>query len=369
MKESLNNIYDNKNNSFTILSVVMSIMIIYYHCYPLFFGITSKKSDIFTELMGISLGEVIVGAFFVISGFMIITSLNNSKNIAEYLKKRFIKIFPPLIFCLLICALVIAPILSDIPKWDFIKSTKLYSRYIFDNIFLWKNTQYGIADVFINNPYPAAINGSIWTIKHQFFMYILIIAINFAILKKNKEYYKYFCFIILVITMVSFTGRYDLFFKNLSKNFNDIGIFVEGSQLLKLICYFCMGVFFNIYSDRIIIKNKYASFSLLLLILCRKTIVIRCLCLLIIPYITIYLGTLKSKIKLTDISYQIYIWAFPIQQMIMYYLGGKINLYVYIALSISMTCAVAYVTYYITEWSFKKLKTNYSIPGFNLCHK
>ena len=221
---------------------------------------------------------------------------------------------------------------------------------------------YGRTHIFINNPYPAAINGSIWTIKHQFFMYILIVAINFAILKKHKEYYKYFFYILLVITMVSFTGKYDAFFKDLAKNFNNIGVLVEGNQLLKLICYFCAGVFINVYSDRIIIKKKYAAFGLLLLILCRKTILIRCLCLLVIPYVTIYLGTLKFNIKVNDISYQIYIWAFPIQQMIMYYLGGKINLYVYIALSVLMSCAVAYVTYYITEWPFIKIRKVFNDP-------
>ena len=355
MKDKIVDKYDAKNNSFTLVSIIMSLLIIYFHCYPLFYGPTTSNYDLFTKHFGLSLGEVVVGAFFAISGFMIVTSLQKSKNTWEYLKKRFIKIFPPLVFCLLVCALVIAPILSDIPKLDFIKNVNIYKRYIIDNILLWRNTQYGIADVFIGNPYPSAINGSLWTIKHQFFMYILILGINIALLKKKPDLFKYFYGIILVLTMVSFTGKFDSFYADLLKNHGTIGILAEGNQVLKLICYFCTGIFLNIYKDKISLKKEYFIYAIVILILARKTIVFRCLSLFLIPYIIIYIGSLKNKIKfkIPDISYQVYLWAFPIQQMLMYYLNGKIGIYSYIALSIIITCVVGYCTYYITELPFK----------------
>ena len=213
MQNKITDKYDAKNNSFTLISIIMSLLVIYLHCYPLFYGINSAKQDIFKRFTNLSLGEVVVGAFFAISGFMIVTSLQRSKNVLEYLKKRFVKIFPPMIFCLLVCALVISPILSEIPKFDFLKNVSLYKHYIFDNIFLWKNTVYNIADVFIRNPYPSVINGSLWTIKHQFFMYLLIIVINAIILKKKPSIFKYIYLVILILTMISFTGYYDGFFK------------------------------------------------------------------------------------------------------------------------------------------------------------
>ena len=358
MKDKIINRYDPKNNSFTILSIIMSILIIYFHSYPLFYGILSKKTDIFTKFIGVSLGEIIVGSFFTISGFMIITSLKKSKNIFEYLKKRIIKIFLPLIFNLLICSFIIVPIVCNIPIINFIKKPELYKNYIFDNIFLWKNTPYFILNAFSTNPYPKAINGSLWTIKHQFFMYFLIIGINSIILKKNTNYYKNFFIVILGLTMVSFTGYCDNLFLFISKKFNRIGILAECDSLVKFICYFCSGVFFNIYSDKISLKRWYFILNVLLLILFRKTIICRCLCLIFIPYIVIYLGSFKPKfkIKLIDISYQIYIWAFLIQQVLIFYLKDNINFYLYIILSIVITCIVSIFTYYITEWPFKHKK-------------
>lgn len=86
---TLSKIYDKKNNSFTILGIIASLLIIYFHCYPLFYGADTTIVDIFTKNCGSeALGGVIVAMFFVISGFMITTSIKNSKNTSSYLKRE-----------------------------------------------------------------------------------------------------------------------------------------------------------------------------------------------------------------------------------------------------------------------------------------
>ena len=65
----------------------MPLLIVYFHCYPLFYGPTTLNYDLFTKHFGLSLGEVVVVVFFAISGFMIVTSLQKSKDTWEYLKK------------------------------------------------------------------------------------------------------------------------------------------------------------------------------------------------------------------------------------------------------------------------------------------
>ena len=176
MKKTIKDIYNSHNNSFTIMSIIMSIMIIVFHCYALFYN--NGKTDFLSNFLGYeNTGSIVVAMFFIISGFMIPTSLKNSRDLKTYFLKRIKKIIPPLLLCLTISALVIAPLVLKVNYFNYLFHPGNYFNYIFDNIFLIKNTVYHIQDAFINNPYPSAINGSIWTLKHQFFMYILIVPI------------------------------------------------------------------------------------------------------------------------------------------------------------------------------------------------
>ena len=114
-------------------------------------------------------------------------------------------------------------------------------KYIIDNILLYKNTIYSIGDIFVNNPYPAAINGSIWTLKHQFFMYLLIIPIYYFLIKDKKEYNKFniLFLIILLISMITYTGYYDKYYTLIASKFSNIGIksiYSSSGSLLPSYC-------------------------------------------------------------------------------------------------------------------------------------
>lgn len=354
MKKTIKNIYDSHNNSFTILSIIMSITIIIFHCYPLFsvggVGFISKHMN--TE----NVGSVVVAMFFVISGFMITTSIKNSKNVFIYLHKRIKKIIPPLFLCLVISALIIPPLVLKINIFKYIIHPRNYFNYIFDNIFMIKNTVYNIFNTFKDNPYPYAINGSIWSLKHQFFMYLLMIPIFYAFIKNNKKNYFLIIFIVMFFfTIFSYTNYSDKFFEYIVKHFGKIGIFQEARLLVKLTYYFCAGIIINLYSDKIPV-NKYIIFVLTIIsILLFKTKYFPIFCLLLIPYMTILIGSIKSNIKITDISYHIYIWGFPIQQLIICCFKN-INIYTYIILSVLIVVLISYISYFFSEYIFKKKK-------------
>lgn len=356
-KVSLKDRFDFKNNSFTILSILASILILYFHSYPLFYGINTRNSDIISGiLVGENLGSILVAMFFTISGFMITNSIKNSKSTGEYLVKRVKKIFPPLIFCLIISACVISPIISEQPKLVFLSNFKIYVWYIIDNSFLLKNTVYSIADVFSNNPYPNAINGSIWTLKHQIFMYILMIPIFTVFISKIKRrnFFKYFYIVLVTLTVVSFTGYYNGVFDIIRKNLGFIGIFQEVNLLLRLTCYFCTGIIFNLYSDKIKYEKIHLIFVIIIFALTFRTSIFSYFCLFFVPYVTFYIGTIKSNIRMPDLSYQIYIWGFPIQQLIMYYFNGKIDIYSYMIICLLFVVFISILSYYLIEKPFNK---------------
>lgn len=349
---NLYNIYDAKKNSFTLLSIVLALMIIYYHCYFIFYGPIPPKMDIFSYIFeGENTGSIVVAAFCVISGFMITTSIQKSKNIRKYIIKRVKRIFPAYALVLILSALVMSPIISNMPIKDFYQNSSLYLKYIVDNLLLFKNSVYGIADVFLNNPYPVAINGSIWYIKHQFFCYIYIIPLFFLFMKNKKNNnqldYKYFFVIILVLTILSYSGSFVGIYRIIKENFGFIGIFNEIESLVKIVYYFSAGVFINIYKEKIIYSKKNILFGLFVLLITFRTKMFPYFCLILLPYFIIFLGTLKINFKLPDISYYIFLVGFPIQQLLMQCI--KSNIYVYITLSLAISILVGYLIYLIID--------------------
>lgn len=351
-KKSLSDIYNPKNNSFTLLGVTLSLLIIYYHCYALFYGPITSQIDIFSRIFrGENTGSIVVAAFCVISGFMITSSIQRSKNTKEYLIKRVKRIFPSYALVLIISALIVAPIVSSISLKNYYLTPSLYTNYIIDNLLLFKNSVYVIGDVFINNPYPSAINGSIWYIKHQFFCYLYMIPLFFIFIKnKNKiKYdYKYYFIIVLILTIMSYSGSFVGIFR-IIKRFSYIGIINEIESLVRVFYYFSAGVFINIYKDKILYDKKNALFALFVLILTFRTKLFPYFCLILLPYFTIYLGSLKSKIRIVDISYYIFLVGFPVQQVLIYYLTNNVNFIIYIGLSLTISIICGYLIHIIVD--------------------
>lgn len=359
-KKRLSDIYNAKSNSFTLMSVILSLLIIYFHCYVLFYGPMSPQADIFSHIFrGENTGSIVVATFCVISGFMITSSIQRSKNIKEYLKKRVKKIFPAYILVLIISALVIAPIVSSISLKSYYLNPSLYTNYVIDNLLLFKNSVYSIGDVFINNPYPSAINGTIWYIKHQFscYLYMIPLFIIFLKSKDNRKYeYKYFFIIILILIIMSYSGSFVSVFRIIKQKLGYIGVFNEIESLVRIIYYFSAGVFINIYKDKIMYDKKNVLFALLILILTFRTKLFTYFCLILLPYFIIYLGSLKSKIKVVDISYYIFLVGFPVQQVLIHYLTNEINFIIYIGLSLNISILCGYLIHIVIDKLPKLIK-------------
>jgi len=345
--------YDRKNNIFDYIRILLAIAVIVAHCYPLFFGMTASDPITQKILRTESLGGVAVISFLIMSGFMITQSMVNSKNNRQFFGKRLIRIFPALIVMLLLTVFVLGPIVYNGPVLNYFKSSTVW-KYLVHNINLFGNTAYSIEGIFENNPYPSAINGSLWSLKHEFIAYIFLMLLSWCTILKNRK------------AMLCITGASVLVYVlniNLASIFNflnNVGVIMEINQFVKLIMYFLIGSTIYLYKDKIKMSFKYFVFACIILLLGIALNATKYVLILTMPYILMYIGTFKFKkdilAKVGDISYALYIYAFPIQQLIVYYLKDKINIWVYILLSIVITSVVSVVTTYIVDNNVKKIK-------------
>jgi peptidoglycan/LPS O-acetylase OafA/YrhL len=298
-------------NNFDLLRILFAWFVIVSHSYVLN---GSGASDPLGQLTDnyLILSFIGVKGFFVISGYLILQSLTRSKSILDYLAKRILRIFPGLIVVLIVTIGVLYFIYptTNVP---YLLNPVIYN-YFWSNLKLFDPTFY-IPGVFDQLP-SRAINGSLWTIEFEFLFYIFLLLL-FPI-QKNIKALKW----ILLGMMVVLTVGNIYFPATLLSIKKPIPLEI----VFDLGIYFITGSFLACINWNNWAPSRYLFWgSILLLLLMIVFKIDRAWLFTCLPFIILYIGQKQSKAaswihqKLGDPSYGIYLYAFPLQQLIVYY--------------------------------------------------
>lgn len=152
-----------RTNNFDAMRILAAVTVIYGHAHPL-----AMVPD--PVVMGNSVQALAVKIFFVISGFLVARSWQADPNAVRYLAKRSLRIFPGLLFLLLLTIFALGPSLTQLAMKDYFSNMGVW-RYLSHNFALYPI--YGLADLFSENRYPNAVNGSLWSLPIEFLMYLV----------------------------------------------------------------------------------------------------------------------------------------------------------------------------------------------------
>lgn len=165
-----------RRNNFDFLRIVAALMVLFGHSYVLSGRGESEPLIRFTGLGGF--GELGVSIFFVISGFLVAASYERLPRIPAYLASRILRILPGLAVAVILSAFVLGPLVSTFSPGVYLAQPQTW-LYPVLNLALYPVT-YALPGVFLDNPYPAAVNGSLWTLRLEFTCYLLIPALAAA---------------------------------------------------------------------------------------------------------------------------------------------------------------------------------------------
>ena len=314
------------NNYFDLIKMFAAFFVIVSHAYPLTLG--SGNYDFLYKFTNgqTDFGYLSVCILFIISGYFILKSLNTNDTKSFFIK-RIKRIFPPLIIMLFITTFIISPFFYTQSKFYFFNLSPYL--YFLKNTFLL--TTHTISGVFSNNVYFESINGSLWTLPVEFLLYIfLFIIYKFGILKQKNI--KYSIFLLLILTFLQ------PIFINISPILNTI--------IPLVLIYFSSSLIYSLNNTKIF-NNKLFILLFIILII---SFIFNCYTftkILLLPYVVIFIGRLARKnvlkSNIENLSYEIYLYGFFIQQCVVYILGSNNSVFLNIIFSITITISISYV--------------------------
>jgi len=158
-------------NNFDFLRLSAAILVVFSHCYPL--AGRSAEEPILNFLGYETGGGVAVAVFFTISGYLISASWLKGRSPLDYLIKRVMRIFPGLLVAVLL-SILLGAFLTPLKLRDYL-SHELTLNYLSN---IWLHIHYHLPQIFAENPHPHAINGSLWTLPIEFFLYIVVLLLG-----------------------------------------------------------------------------------------------------------------------------------------------------------------------------------------------
>jgi peptidoglycan/LPS O-acetylase OafA/YrhL len=354
-RKPIGEVYNPGNNGFDLLRFIWASLVIVFHSYAL---LGSSDVDFFTKFVKgqSNLGEFAVGGFFVISGFLLVQSLQHSTSLLSYFWKRFLRLFPALLISLIFSTLILGPFITSQSLREYFIGNDGISPFKFIFLNLTLNVfgyMYIVRDLFIHNP-NVAVNGSLWTLKHEFACYLLLAFLSLlGFVKKSKLFLGFTLFI---------GGAYlanELMNARLISTewwiFNE----VEYPYFLKLLWLFLSGSIIYIYRDRIYVSTKIILLFISLLLLSINLRYFYYAWYLLIPYVIISISTLlplSGFSKYGDFSYGIYVYAFPIQQALVFAFLPSLNEVSLMLYSFLCTLPVAIISWHLVEKPALSLK-------------
>jgi peptidoglycan/LPS O-acetylase OafA/YrhL len=330
----------NKNNNFTLVRLLFAWAVLFGHSFPL----TANGSDPLSMLMlpYAWIGSIAVGGFFAISGYLVTASFAQRGAVA-FIVSRALRLYPAVIVYCAVAILVIGPIATDAPlkdyfaanPWSYLRNTPLWT---------WN---YNLPYVFTHNPFGGGTNGSAWTLPVELRCYLLIFALGFFGVLEAR-----------VRANIALLGMLFLLYFD----YANLPIFGKEQHFAEPLNYFLWGALLWVNRSLVPMNWILASILVLCIPLSIKLSVFGMFCPLCVAYVTYMLAYRTPHIdldgKLGDISYGVYIYAWPIQQMV--YRPGQ-SAWLNAAIATVIVLPLAFLSWRLVEKPALRLRKKLSI--------
>lgn len=329
------------DNNFNLIRFLAAYAVLLSHSFVMVTG--SSANEPLMATLHYPLGGIAVDIFFVTSGFLITGSLLRRNSLAAYIKARALRIYPALCVVILLTVCVLGPLFTSEKLSDYFSDPDTW-RYFYRNCTVIPFAGYQILPgLFETNPYPSIVNGSLWTLPAELTSYIAVALLWFACSNTFKTPKKSMAILAVLLSLALLTCLY------LSK----LGL-LPPKNAFRLYFYFFAGASLFLLAEHVVLDHVKAAFvGLLLIASCFLPNLFQFFYAPLMVYLTLYCayvpgGALRKFNLVGDYSYGIYIYAFPVQQSLVF-LMPDIGIPEMIVSASAITLACAALSWHLIE--------------------
>jgi peptidoglycan/LPS O-acetylase OafA/YrhL len=338
-----------RQNNFDVLRLVAAASVIFSHAFLLGEG----KQDL-EPLMRLTGGQTILGVvgvftFFTISGFLVTQSFEATRSPLRFLIKRALRIYPGLVVCVLVLALLVGPSLSTLSVADYLRDSATH-LYVATNITMVMPTNSLPGVYFSGFGAGSVINGPLWTLPCEIVMYLMVFGLGVVRLLDLR-----------IMAALFALGLVGIWFDTTSSDY------VLGS-VLWLLPFFVAGMTLYRLRDKGIFRPSLALIAiggLVLSVPFQAFVLAFPLC---GSYLILYLALNRRlpvirAARYGDLSYGLYIYGWPVEQVLVRLNGGTMGWLSLFAAALPITAVVAFLSWHLVEARALRLKPGNTQPA------
>jgi peptidoglycan/LPS O-acetylase OafA/YrhL len=325
-----------RQNNFNLLRLVLALLVMLSHAPELQDG--DRRRELLTQVFHtLSFGELAVDGFFLLSGYLIVQSWQGAPVAGVFLRKRILRIFPGFIVASLVCVYLVGPLGAD--------SERYFRELSTAKVLLALPVLHApvIPPVFDGLPY-ARVNGSMWTIALEFVCYLGVLAMGMAGAIRNRRVW-------LALTLAGFAlclvGRSGLPLRWTVH-------MVTTHPLIRLGSVFGAGGCFYLYRDVFRYTPRGAVIAAVVLAALMFSPPLAQVAVASFGgYLLFYFALRPLPFtalvnRLPDISYGIYLYGWPAQMLVLWYLPGH-SPWLLLALALAVVLPLALLSCWLVE--------------------
>jgi len=325
-------------NNFRIIRLLAASAVILSHGYIVNGGYSAIAQDPLERLTSVDSGELAVDIFFVTSGFLVTTSLLRRRDALDFLISRVLRITPALVVAVLVAALVVGPATTELPLATYFRTKTVYTYMAIDALSISPfHFRYQLPGVFEHLPAAGVVNAPLWTLPWEIWMYAALLLL-FLVHGLGKAFPLILALIIGVYSVVAL-------------GLVEMG--TNGAIASRLLAFFFLGVAMARYAGQVTISP--AIFAIVTLLFAAVSFASHSALLLPewLGYSVLFAAYTPGMVVRRwstgpDFSYGIYIYAYMVQQLLVWSIGPHAPL-LNAAFALALTVPLAAISWYCIE--------------------
>lgn len=294
-----------RDNNFNLIRFLAAGTVVFAHSFIVVTG--NRFAGPLVSATGHDLGYHAVNVFFAASGFLIAQSWLATPSLSGFLSARLLRLWPALILCAVLVTVFVGPALTSLPLAQYLRAAGTW-EYL-PRVAGLLGADSALPGVATTVPGDTGIDAPLWTLKYEVICYLCLAAFGLAGgFSAPRRFWLWMAPILVLLAAASLmpiahdvTHPYD--------------------HLIRFGLCFGFGVVAFFAARRIPLTLWAVMAAFVFAVLLRRTAAYECALCLFTAYATIWAAFVPSNAirnfnRFGDYSYGIYIYAYPIQQLL-----------------------------------------------------